>query len=77
MARELCRERTVVEAEAPARDAHAAGAEPVAQMSDRAGPERDVDERIALEDPLPLRLGVAAADGDDPARVLALARRRV
>ena len=28
------------------------------------GPERDVDERIEVEEPLALRLRVAAADGD-------------
>ena len=55
-------------AEAAARDAHAAGAEPVAEMGDRAGPERDVDLRVELEDPLALRLGVAAADGDHAIR---------
>ena len=41
------------------------------------GPERDVDERIALEDPLALRLRVAAADRDDEIGLAALARRRV
>ena len=46
-------------------------------MRDRAGAERDVDLRVELEDPFALRLGVAAADGDDELRVLALPRSRV
>ena len=54
-----------------------ARADPLAEMRNRAGPERDVDLRIELEDPLPLRLGVAAADGDDELGVLALARAGV
>ena len=66
--RQLGRERAVVEPEAAARDADAAGAEPVAEVGDRAGPERDVDGRVQLEDPLALRLGVAAADGDHAVR---------
>ncbi len=71
------RERAVVEPEPPARDADAAGAEPLAEVRDRAGPERDVDGRVELEDPLALRLGVAAADGDHAVGILALARRRL
>ena len=67
-------EGAVVEAEAAARDADAAGAEPVAEVGDRAGPERDVDARVELEDALALRLGVAAADGDHAVGILALAR---
>ena len=63
-------ERTVVEAEAAARDADAAGAEPVAEVCDRAGAERDVNARIELEDALALRLGIAAADGDHALRIL-------
>ena len=55
----------LVRSEPPARDAFAAGAEPLAEVRDRAGAERDVDLRVELEDPLALRLGVAAADGDD------------
>ena len=70
-------ERAVVEAEAAAGDADAAGSEPFAEVRDRAGPERDVDVGVELEDPLALRLGVAAADGDHAVGILALARRRV
>ena len=55
----------------------ASRAEPVAEVRDRAGPERDVDDRIELEDPLALRLRVAAADGDHAGRVVALPRRRL
>src|SRR6476469_4528332 len=41
-----------------------ARAEPLAQVRDRAGPEGHVDVRIEREQPLSLRLGVAAADRD-------------
>ena len=75
--RQLGRERALVEAEAAARDADAAGAEPLAEVRDRARAERDVDGRVELEDALALRLGVAAADGDHAVRVLALARGRL
>ena len=51
--------------------------DPLAEVRDRAGPERDVDLRIELEDPLLLRLGVAAADGDHEVGVLALPRSGV
>ena len=54
-----------------------AGADPLAEVRDRAGPERDVHLRVELEDPLPLGLGVAAADRDDEIGVLALARAGV
>ena len=74
---QLARERALVETEAAARDAHAAGAEPFAEMRDRAGTERDVDLRVELEEPLALRLGVAAADGDHRVRLPALAGDRV
>src|SRR5439155_1354702 len=75
--RQLRGERAVVEAEAAARDADPAGAEPLPEMRDRARPERDVDLRVEREDPLALRLRVAPADGDHAVRVLALARDRV
>jgi hypothetical protein len=74
---ELRGEAALVEPERTALDALAAGAEPVAEVRDRPRPEGDVDERIALEDPLPLGLGVAAADGDDPCGVGVLERLRV
>ena len=53
----------------------AARAEPVAEVRDRAGAEGDVDERVELEDPLALRLGVAAADGDHRAGSRSLSAR--
>src|SRR5581483_10307961 len=59
--RELRRELAVVQAEAAAGDAHAAGAEPFAEVRDRPRAERDVDVGVELEDPLALRLGVATA----------------
>ena len=46
-------------------------------MRDRARPEGDVDERVEVEEPLALRLGVAAADGDHLLRVGALEHLRV
>ena len=49
-----------------------AGAEPVAEVRDRARPEGDVDERIELEEPAALRFGVAAADGDHALRIALL-----
>ena len=70
-------ERAVVEAEAAARDPDPARAEPVAEVRDRAGAEGDVDVGVELEDPLALRLGVAAADGDHAVGISPLARRRV
>ena len=63
--------------EATAVDGVAAVRDPVAQMRNRSWAERDVDERIQLEDPLALRFGVAAADGDDDVRLLALPRAGV
>src|SRR5262249_26172567 len=71
------REGAVVEAEAPACHTLAAGPEPVAEMRDRARPERDVDTRIEREDALAMGLAVAAADRDHAFRVFALARERV
>src|SRR3990170_3801183 len=41
---------------------------------DRTRTEGHVDERILVEDALPLRLRVATADGDDGARVARLQR---
>ena len=64
-------------AERAASDSLAADAEPVAQMRDRAGAERDVDVRIEREQALSLRLGIAAADGDNRSRPLALQLRGV
>ena len=61
----------------PRCDAEAAGAEPLAEMRDRAGPEGDVDVGVEREEPLALRLGVTAADGDDHLRALTLARSRL
>ena len=66
----------LVRAEAAARCVPA-GADPLAEVRDRARAERDVDLRVELEDPLPLRLRVAAADGDDELGVLPLACARV
>jgi hypothetical protein len=62
-------ERALLEPEASARHVDAAGAQPLAEMRDRAGAERDVDERVEREEPLALGLGVAAADSDHFVRV--------
>ncbi len=70
-------ERSLVEPEPAAGDPLPARAEPVGEMGDRAGAERDVDLRVELEDPLALRLGVAATDRDHAAGVAPLARGRL
>ena len=62
----------LVRAEPAAVDAGAARADPLAEVRDRARPERHVDLRIEVEDPLLLRLGEAAADGDHEVGILAL-----
>ena len=56
----------------PASRRLAAGADPFAEVRDRAWAERNVDLRVELEDPLPLRFRVAAADGDNELGVLPL-----
>ena len=66
----------LVSAEAAARR-FSPGPEPLAEVWNRAGTERDVDLWVELEDPFALRLGVAAADRDDELRVLALSRSRI
>ncbi len=65
------------DAERTARNALAAGPEPLAQMRDRARPERDIDERVEVEEPLALRLGVAAADRDHGVAAARLQRARL
>src|SRR6185437_14790571 len=55
----------------------AARAEPVREMADRARAEGDVDERVELEQALPLGLGIAAADGDRLLGVALLERARL
>ena len=69
--------RSSTGAERAAGDPLAARAEPVAEVRDRARPERDVDVRIEREQPLALCLRVAAADGDDRAGPVALQLGRV
>src|SRR5437879_9403636 len=64
MHRQAAGEAAVVEPEAPPLDAEPAGPDPFAEVRNRARPEGDVDVRVELEEPLALRLGVAAADGD-------------
>ena len=51
----------LVLAEAPSLDSMPARSEPIAEMGNRPGPEGNIDERIELEDPLVLRLGITAA----------------
>ena len=60
---------------APALDAETADAEPVAQVRDRAGAEGHVDERVQIEQALPLSLGVAAAHRADALRIARLSAR--
>ena len=77
MHRQLGGEVAVVEAEPAPRDPDATCTEPIAEVCDRPGAERDVDSRVELEDPLALRLRVAAPDGDHTVGILALARGRL
>ena len=77
MHRQMARERALLQAEASARNPDAPAGEPVAEMRDRPGAERDVDERIQLEEALALRLGIAAADGDHLLGITLLQRPRL
>src|SRR5439155_11683380 len=70
--RQLAVECALVGPERPAGNTEPARAEPLAEVRDRAGPERDVDLRVQLEQPLALGLRVAAADRDNRLRVRAL-----
>ncbi len=63
----------LMRAELPPRHGIPTGRDPLAEVWDRAGPERDVDERVTLEDPLALCFRVAATDGDDEIGTLTLA----
>jgi hypothetical protein len=74
--RKVSRE-VLVRAEPTALDAEAAGAEPLTEVRDRARSERHVHERVALEDQLALRLGVAPTDRDHQVWALALAGSRL
>ena len=76
MHRKRCRER-VVGSESSPWNGVAACLDPLAEVRDRAGAERDVDERVQLEDPFALRLGIAAAHGDDEIGMPPLSRSRV
>src|SRR5437773_2187110 len=75
--RQLAGEAAIVETEAPTCDAEAAGTEPLAEMRDRARPERDVDVRIELEQTVTLRFRITASDGDHLVRVASLDRGRL
>ena len=78
MGRQLGGECTLLAgAEAAARDAYTACPDPVPEVGDGARAEGDVHERVLLEDPLALRLGVAAADRDHPLGVALLEDARV
>src|SRR5205085_9002424 len=63
--------------ERAALDPVTARAEPLREVRDRARPERDVDEGVELEEPLPLGLRVAAAHGDHLRGIARLQRLRV
>src|SRR5262245_56427068 len=71
------RGEVVVRTELPTLDGVTAGRDPVAEVRDRAGPERDVDEGVLLEDPLALRLRVTATHGNDDLGSVPLHRARV
>src|SRR5919204_1027340 len=72
--RQASGEAAPLEPEGAARDAEAAGADPVAKVRDRARAEGDVDVGVELEQPLPLGLRIAAAHGDHLLRVALLQR---
>src|SRR5207244_4412945 len=72
--RQLAGEGPVLQAEFPACDAEPAGAQPLAEMRDRARSERHVYVRVEVEEPLALRLRVTPSDGDDFVRVASLDR---
>src|SRR5205085_5617432 len=59
--RQLAGEGPVVQSEAATRDTEPPGPEPLSEMRNRSGPERDVDVRIEREQPLALSFCVAAA----------------
>src|SRR5919197_3596622 len=67
----------LMRAELAARNGIPTRADAVAEVGNRAGAEGDVDERVLLEDPLALCLGIAAADSDHEIGTLALPRRRI
>ena len=71
------RREGVMASEPASRDGEPARREPVAEVRDRSRAEGDVHERIAVEDPLPLRLGIAPADRDDEIGIPALSGGRV
>ncbi len=73
MPRQIGRE-VLVRSELSSRHGVSPGGDPLAQVWNRARAERDIDERVALEDLLALRFRVAAADRDDEIGPLALAR---
>ena len=74
--RQVSRE-VLVRAETSARNGVPAGADPRAEVRDRAGAERNVDERVLLEDAVALSLGVATTDGDHDVGSIALHGARV
>src|SRR4029453_11528620 len=65
MHRQLACKASVVEAEATPCEPEPTRTAPLAEVRNRTGREGDVDIRRELEQPLALRLRVAAADGDD------------
>ena len=76
--RQRRREATLLrDSERAARDSEPARAEPVAEMRDRARPERDVDLGVEGEKALALGLCVAPADGDHRLGTPTLLRDRV
>src|SRR5581483_996298 len=74
MQRQRRREASLLAGSERASGRAAPGAEPLPEVRDRARAERDVDERVKLEDPLALRLRIAAADRDHALRIAILQR---
>ena len=75
--RQTAREAAVIEPKAPPCDTGAPGTDPFAEVWDRSRAERDVHVRVELEQPLALRLGVAAAYCDHLLGIARLDRPRL
>jgi hypothetical protein len=75
--RQLARECAILEPETAPRNAQPARADPLGEMRDRPGSERDVDVRVEVEQSFALRLRVAAADRDHRLGIRVLQRLRL
>ena len=67
----------LVRAELASRNADATRSDPLGEVRDRARPERDIDERVEIEDPLALCFRKAASNCDHEIRIESAFRPRV